>query len=106
MDNARYRPIAPGRARLPGVLRARLTRWRSIWETPSDLGKHVTLVGLMALSLALLLNRFVPGPIPWDDPRVILVYAYGALLWATWLTGSALVCVGVFRIVAIDLSLY
>jgi hypothetical protein len=58
----------------------------------------------MALALALILNRLVPGPYPWDDP--LIVYAYVALHYAIWLTGSALVCVGVFRIVAIDLTRY
>jgi hypothetical protein len=106
MCDARYRLRAPRRARLPGVLRARSTRWRSIWETPSDLGVHMTVVGLMALALALILNRLVHGPFPRDDPQIILACGYAALRWAIWLTGSALVCVGVFRIVAIDVTRY
>jgi hypothetical protein len=103
MCDARHRFCAPGRARLTG-LGARLTRWRSVWETSSDLGARLTVVGLMALALSLILNRLVPGPYPWDDP--LIVYAYVALHYAIWLTGSALVCVGVFRIVAIDLTRY
>jgi hypothetical protein len=106
MCDARYRLRAPRRARLPGVLRARSTRWRSIWETPSDLGVHMTAVGLMALALALILNRLVHGPFPRDDPQIILDYGYTGLHWVIWLTGSALVCVGVFRIVAIDVTRY
>ena len=106
MCDARYRLRAPRRVRLPGVLRARLTRSRSIWETPSDLGVHMTVVGLMALALALILNRLVHGPFPRDDPQIILACGYAALHWAIWLTGSALVCVGVFRIVAIDVTRY
>ena len=106
MCDARYRLGAPRRARLPGVLRARLTRWRSIWEIPSDLGAHMTVVGLMALALTLILNRLVLGPFPRDDLHIILDYGYTGLHWAMWLIGAALVCVGVFRIVAIDVTRY
>jgi hypothetical protein len=106
MCDARYRLRAPHRARLQGVLRAGITRWRSIWETPSNLGVRMAAVGLVALAFALILNRLVPGPFFRDDPQIILVCGYAALHWAIWLTGSALVCVGVFHIVAIDITRY
>ena len=66
----------------------------------------MTVVGLMALALALILNRLVFGPFPRDDLHIILDYGYTGLHWVIWLTGWALVCVGIFRIVAIDITRY
>jgi hypothetical protein len=67
----------------------------------------MTTVGLLALALSIILNRLVTWPLrlPSDDPLIVVIgFAYVAAHWAIWLMGAALVCVGIFRIFAIDIS--
>jgi hypothetical protein len=77
---------------------------RRAWHKPSDLGVRLTMIGIVLLFTALIMNRIVPSgtyklETEWGWAAL---WAYILIEWVIYIVGSILVCVGTFRIFATD----